>query len=315
MQVLELLASQAAISLENARLYQETIDLNVAYERFVPKQFLQILGKRSVIDVELGDCIQKTISVLFTDIRDYTTITEKQTPEQSYGFINDYLSYMAPIIRKHNGFINRYEGDAIMALFPNSADDAITAAIEMEKTLVTFNQHLETKGITPIRVGLGINTGPAMLGTVGEQERMEANVISDAVNAASRIESLNKMYQTRFLISDNTYAELNSPKSYHLRPIDRVQVKGKSQAMLVYEVLDSLPLTEREKKYALYESYLKAWEAYQAGEFKLACDAFGSCLQIDEDDYPTQLLLGRCQSYLEKGAPEGWDGTVKLTEK
>ena len=193
LEILQLLSGQAAISIQNAKLYTEVREnesrlaqLNKAYERFVPGQFLQYLEKSSIIDVELGDQVQLEMSVLFSDIRDFTTLSESMTPEENFKFINSYLSRMEPAIAENSGFIDKYIGDAIMALFSGEADNAVKAGISMLHRLIEYNQHRANSGYKPIKNGIGINTGFLMLGTVGGQNRMDSTVISDAVNLASR---------------------------------------------------------------------------------------------------------------------------------
>jgi len=238
-EILNLLSSQAAISIKNAQLYQHTAALNRAYQRFVPRQFLHFLEKLSIIDVELGDQVQLEMSVLFSDIRDFTTLSEKMTPKDNFQFINAYLSRMEPAILENNGFIDKYIGDAIMALFSGSADEAVNAGLAMLQQLQLYNQERVESGETPIKIGIGINTGNLMLGTVGGQNRMDTTVISDAVNLASRVESLTKNYGVSLLITQHTYARLLNPSHYVIRPIDTVKVKGKSELVTVYEVLNA----------------------------------------------------------------------------
>jgi predicted ATPase/class 3 adenylate cyclase/tRNA A-37 threonylcarbamoyl transferase component Bud32 len=238
---LDLLSSEIVISINNARLYSQTkelnerlIVLNRAYERFVPEDFLDLLHKKSIMDVALGDHTQISMSVLFTDIRNFTTRSEKMTPQENFDFINSFLGVMVPIIKKHSGFVDKYIGDAIMALFPRNADDAIKASIEMQQTLKEYNK--QNPHQDPIEIGIGINTGLLMLGTVGEPNRMAATVISDTVNIASRIESLTKTYQKPILIAEDTYKKIKNPLMYNFEKIGQVQVKGKAKEITIYQV-------------------------------------------------------------------------------
>jgi len=166
------------------------------------------------------------MTTMFADIRGFTTLSETMTPQENFKFINGYLTQMEPIIDKYNGFIDKYIGDAIMALFPTCADDAVQAAIAMLKKLVDYNQGRQRAGYQLINIGIGIHTGPLMLGTVGGQNRMDGTVISDAVNLASRVEGLTKIYGTPLLITEQTYSSLTDVSQYHIRVIDCVTVKG-----------------------------------------------------------------------------------------
>ena len=209
--------------------------INEAYSRFVPNEFLKLLEKESMLDVKLGDHIQKEMTILFSDIRQFTEMSEKMTPQENFNFLNSYLEVIGPIIRKHNGFIDKYIGDAIMALFAGEPDDALLAAIEMQEELRIFNFERASRGLEPVKVGIGIHTGNLILGTIGEKERMEGTVIADAVNLASRIESLTKEYYTSILVSEFSVRKMKNPKQFLLREIDYVVVKGKSNVITVLE--------------------------------------------------------------------------------
>ena len=289
--VLQMLGTQAAISLENARFFSKMQTLYRSTERFVPKEFLKLLHKKTIEEVKLGDSVEMEISALFSDIRQYTTITEKQTPEESAAFINEYLSFMAPIIRKHHGFINQFHGDAIMALFPKSATSAVDAAVDMSEALGRFNKHIEAKGIDNVNIGIGINTGKAMILTMGEEERMDANVISDAINTAARLEGLNKMYGTRLLISDATYEKLTNKDSLLVRQIDRVRVKGRTKPITIYQIFGKSTHPKAKEFNIIKDAYQQALNLYQAGEFTQAKKEFQNILKINSDDKPSLRLL------------------------
>ncbi len=170
--------------------------------------------------------------MLFSDIRDFTTLSESMTQEDNFKFINSYLSRMEPLIVENRGFIDKYIGDAIMALFSGGADDAVKAGIAMLHLLAEYNRHRLKSGYIPIMIGIGINTGSLMLGTVGGHNRMDSTVISDAVNLASRIEGLTKNYGVSLLITHETFLRLTNPADYAFRLIGRVKVKGKSDMVV-----------------------------------------------------------------------------------
>ena len=281
---------------ERIRFTDELFQLNKAYERFVPNQFLQFLEKSSIIDVELGDQVQLEMSVLFSDIRDFTTLSESMTPEDNFRFINSYLSRMEPVINENNGFIDKYIGDAIMALFSGEADHAVKAGIAMLQGLVEYNQNRANFGCAPIQIGIGINTGSLMLGTVGGQNRMDGTVISDAVNLASRVESLTKNYGVSLLITQPTYSRLKNPSQYAIRTLDTVKVKGKSEAVTIYEVFDADPLAIKEGKLATLELFAEARANYLEGKFSEAARLFSECWRQNQGDRVAKIYWERCQS-------------------
>jgi predicted ATPase/class 3 adenylate cyclase/tRNA A-37 threonylcarbamoyl transferase component Bud32 len=280
LEVLNLLSAQAAIALDNARLYTNLADLNAAYARFVPRQFLQHLNKRSITEVHLGDQVQVEMSVMFADIRAFTTLSETLTPQANFAFINDYLACMEPIIVEHGGFIDKYIGDAIMALFSGAVDDAVGGAIAMQQALEAYNDRRQQQGLSPIRIGIGINTGTLMLGTVGGPNRMDSTVISDAVNLTARLEELTKTYGVSLLISHHTYSQLRYPQHHCIRNIGRVTVKGKTQAITIYEVFDGDPAPLKQAKLATLEAFQAGVEAYQHRQPVAARHHFEHCAAI-----------------------------------
>jgi two-component system sensor histidine kinase ChiS len=162
--------------------------VSIALTRFVPKEFLAILDKSNATDLRLGDHVKKNMTIFFSDIRSFTTLSESLTPEENFRFINSYLSRVVPVVNNYGGFVDKYIGDAIMALFPEGAgaDSAVSAAIEMQKRIREYNVHRASCGYRPLSMGIGIHTGTLMLGVVGVENRMQSTVISDAVNLASR---------------------------------------------------------------------------------------------------------------------------------
>lgn len=268
--------------------------LNQAFSRFVPGQFLQLLNKESIADVKLGDQVEKDMSILFSDIRDFTALSEGMTPEENFKFINSYLSRMESIIIRNKGFVDKYIGDAIMALFSGSADDAVKAGIAMLHQLVEYNQHRANCNYRAIKIGMGINTGTLMLGTVGGYNRMDTTVISDAVNLAARLEGLTKNYGVSLLISHHTFKELQNPSDYAIRMIDHVKVKGKSELVTVYEVFDADLPEVREGKLANQDQFALALSLYSQQAYAEALQLFEACLGQNQADQVAQIYQQRC---------------------
>ncbi len=266
--------------------------LTDAYGRFVPHQFLHFLGYESILEVRLGDQIQKEMSVLFSDIRDFTALSETMTPQETFKFINTYLSRMEPVIAENQGFIDKYIGDAIMALFDGSADNAVKAGIAMLEQLNEYNATHTQPDRPLLQIGIGINTGSLMLGTVGGQNRMDSTVISDAVNLASRVENLTKEYGVSMLITHNTFIQLE--EVYDLRLLDRVKVKGKSQMVTVYEVFAADLPELRQKKSETKTIFEQGLVFYHANRFIEATILFSACLQQNPADNVAQIYMQRC---------------------
>ncbi|MBN9513090.1 MAG: adenylate/guanylate cyclase domain-containing protein [Alphaproteobacteria bacterium] len=210
-------------------------ETNLSIERFVPRAFLAKIGRPNIRSVALGDNKRQDMTILFADIRNFTALSERMSPDENFAFINAYLAEMGPVIAQHGGFIDKYIGDAIMALF-EKADDGVRAGLAMLAILERFNATRLAAGAEPIVIGIGLNTGSLMMGTIGEQHRMDGTVISDAVNLAARLESLTKDYRVALLVSQFTVDRLDDPGAYALRPVDTVVVRGRTQPVAIFEV-------------------------------------------------------------------------------
>ncbi len=289
--------------------------INKANSRFVPRQFIEFLGKDSIADVQLGDQIQKEMTILFTDIRSFTTISEEMTPKENFDFLNNYLGYMEPVIRNNHGFIDKFMGDSIMAIFSESPEDALNAAIEMRIKLQEFNQVMGQFGKPPIDSGIGIHTGNLMLGIVGGEGRMDGTVISDAVNLASRIEGLTKMYGGSIIISEDTLIKLNDPSHYNFRFVDIVKVKGKREAVYVFEIIDGEPLNIKELKTQTKKKISKALQLYKNKDLQGAISLFKEVCKKNKYDKAAELYISRCNRFIKNGIPKDWDGIEVIDEK
>jgi class 3 adenylate cyclase len=200
---------------------------------------------------------------------------------------------MEPLIAQHNGLIDKYIGDAILALFPIQANDAVNGAITMLKTLSEYNKKLQNINLPTIKIGIGLNTGPLMLGTIGGQNRMESTVIADAVNLASRIEKLTKIYGSHLLITKHTYLALTNVSQYQIRLIDKVKVKGKSEIVTIYEIFDADTPSVITLKNQTRTDFEQGFLLYHSNQFELARQLFKKVLQINKNDIVAQIYLER----------------------
>ena len=276
--------------------------INQSLERFVPSAFLKLLSKENISEVSLGNNIEKQMSIMFSDIRSFTSISEKLKPQEAFEFINEYLKKMGPVIRKHHGFIDKYIGDGIMALFPENPEDAVNASIEMMEQLIAFNKENELKNLPQIDIGVGIHTGMCMLGTVGEYKRMDTTVISDAVNLAARIESLTKTYKTPILISEETFNGLSKNKNIRVRYIGIATVIGKSISTKLYEVLVRHEYNDEE-----LSTFDEGIRKYYQKDFEGAKESFKKLLGKHRLDGVLQYYLNRIDKYLQEGLTDNWN--------
>jgi len=294
--------------------YNKLEILNKAYTRFVPQNFLDILSKDHITDIKLGDHIEKDMTVLFTDIRDFTLLSESMSVTDNFRFINSFLGAISPIIRNNNGFIDKYIGDSIMALFV-FPEDSINCGIEMLKALDEFNKSRGTKARPKIKIGVGVHTGKLMLGTIGEEERMEPTVISDAVNLASRLESLTKWYNTPIIVSMNTLNSIMTNINYNYRIIDAVTVVGKNKPVEIVEILDGLAKEEFDLKLRNKERLEKVIKLFQNLEINNAYKILSEMMDESKDDKVVLNHFERCEFMIKNGIPKDWDGYYKMLFK
>ena len=293
----------------------QQVSVTRAYQRFVPPQLLTSLGKTSILDVQLGDQVDVEMSILFCDIRSFTSISEKMTPAHNFGFVNAYLSRIGPVIRAHDGYIDKFMGDGVMAVFQQSPDDAVAAAVAMQQELHRYNDTAATEGRHSFQAGIGINTGQMMLGTLGEADRMEGSVISDAVNLASRLEGLSKYYDTGILISQHTQQMLDKDR-FCTRQIDLVRVKGKAQPVAIYEIIDPETGKTGALKQAAISQFDEAITLYRNQEFPAALAAFETIFAANPQDGPAGIYIDRCRRLMADGwDAASWDGVETIETK
>jgi adenylate cyclase len=320
------LALQSSSAIESALLYEKNIRearekeeaMRRVYEitaKFVPFEFIGSLGHKVITDVKLGDQVEKNVTVLFTDIRDYTSLSEQMTPEENFQFVSSYNERMGPIIRNHNGFINQYLGDAIMALFPESAEKSLHAAIEMQRNIREFNALQKARNLPSIKMGIGMHTGPLIMGITGDKDRLDATTISDTVNTASRIESLTKYYKASILLSEITLQQIQHPGMFHLRYLGKVQVKGRQSSIGIHECFssDSEDQVNKKEKTLLY--FNEGIHHYLNKSFANAIKCFEYVTGINPEDLTTQFFLDNSIRHLQKGVPENWSGVVEMSNK
>lgn len=272
--------------------------LNESFARFVPSKLIHLLGKNEVIQVALGDQIQKEMTVLFSDIRSFTELSESMNPQENFNFLNSYLERMTPAVEKHSGTIDKFIGDAIMALFETNAEDGLMAAIEMHRQLKLYNADRDRHGYKPIETGIALHKGPVMLGTIGSKNRMEVTVISDTVNTASRIEGLTKNYGAKILLSETAFSSLKDPSQFLYRYLGRTFVRGRKEDLSILEFCD----TESDEA----EQFFKTKSKFERGvfhffeeEYTFAFNHFRDVLSEYPTDSASTWYLQACRTSLK----------------
>lgn len=287
-----------------------------ATSKFVPSEFVRSVGKESITDIKLGDHTEKNVTVLFSDIRDYTTLAEGMTPEQNFKFVNAYVGRMGPIIKENKGFVNQYLGDGIMALFPKNPESALDAAIEMQRTLTLYNKRrVEEKGYKPLSVGIGLHTGPLIMGIIGDSKRNDSAVISDAVNSAARVEGMTKHFGANIIISGDSLQLMKDPASFNCRYLGKVRVKGKQKALEIYECIDGDSIESISMKLETKTHYDQGVELFFDGQFNEASTAFEWVLYKNPGDSIAFYFNEMAKKYAVLGPPEDWSLGAVMHEK
>lgn len=290
-------------------------DINASYYRFVPKQFLEFLGKKSILEVKLGDQIEAELVILVSSIRSFNVLSKGMTSAERYHYINTFYEVAGPMIRKHGGIINTYLSAGVMALFPQKAEQALLNALEMRQKLEEYSsdKHApDSKKIAQFDLGVGIHKGPAMLGIVGEQERMEGHVISEDVNVSLLLEKHTKTLGASILLTSIVYEDIRTIKSYEYRYLGLVQLSEASAPLELYDVFEGDTESLRINKRITRERFEQGIAYYQAGRFYDARMAFIEVIKKNDQDQAAKLYFALCDEFFQKGVAKGWNGSLVL---
>lgn len=306
-------------TMEQGRLYnapdQESIDReNKKFSPFVPTEFLRLLDRNEVSEIFPGDNTEKEITIMFVDIRQFSSISERLTSAQTVEFLNSYLARMTPIIKGNNGFIDKFIGDAIMAIFPGDGEDAVKAAIDIRIELTLLNAQRTVEGNPAFEIGIGIHSGKMSLGAIGTMDRLETTVIGDNVNIASRVESLTKLFHAPLLITDSVYKQIRDPALYFLREIDSIRVRGKKNPIVIYECFDADRKSEIRQKKKTLSKFSMGLFLYKAGRFQEALDIFTDCSETAPEDPLPKIYGRRCNFLLENPPGDNWSGISRFRD-
>lgn len=293
---------------------EELRALKNSLARFFPSEYLKFLNKDNVTQLKLGDHVSKEMAVMFSDIRSFTTLSERMSPQEIFNFVNAYLKWVSPEIHRANGFIVKYLGDGVMAAFPDRVDDAVEAGIAKQQKVREYNQERQAQGLVPIAIGIGVHVGHMMVGLIGEPNRMQGDTLSDTINLTSRLEGLTKIYGVSLLISEEVRNRLSHPERYWLRFLDRVIVKGRSEPIAIYEVLDAEIEAIRDLKLKTLTDFEQGIQHYRQCDFNQAKRSFEQVLEIHPSDKTGLIYLKRINQFLQDGVPDDWSGIWAFTQ-
>ncbi|MBF0352506.1 MAG: response regulator [SAR324 cluster bacterium] len=273
------------------------------FKKFVPRQFLGRIARDGMENIEVGHAEMDVMSILFADIRSFTPFAETISPQELLNFLNAYFRRMNVPIHEQRGFIDKFIGDAVMAVFERDSGSpasevfrAVQSALDMFRVLETYNIHRKQSGYVPIRIGIGVHRGPVIVGTVGSKDRMDSTVIGDTVNIAARLEGLTKIYGVSLVVSEPVIEEIRSEPSFLFRELDWVCVKGKKAPIWVYEIFNPDPPEIRDYKLKSKQLMRKGIEATHRQEWDNAIAIFRSLLRECPQDNAVAYHLQCCES-------------------
>lgn len=326
LKLLTTIALQSASAIESAHLYQKGLkesrdreeairEIHEVSQKFVPSEFLESLGKDNITEVRLGDLVEREVTVVFADIREFTSVSEGMSPKENFLFVNSFNNKMGPIIRKNNGFILQYLGDGFMALFPKGSQNAVRASVEMQKALQEYNKERKVKNREPIKVGVGMQNGKLIMGITGDVKRLDAAIISDTVNTAARVEGLSKHYGTSILLTKECKDNLTNPEEFDFRYLGPVQVKGKQNSIDLYECINGDATTLLDHKLNTLSTFNEAMNLYFNKEFAMAAVTFQQIFKLNALDGTSKLFLNKSARLITQELQDNWKGVELMSTK
>jgi adenylate cyclase len=288
-------------------MFQHYISATVVNELLKNPGMLKLGGER------------KVATAFFSDIKSFTSVSETLEPEKLVSVLNEYLSAMTDIILRYEGYLDKYEGDAIVSMFgiPVEQNDhavrACNAALDMRKELAILRQMWKREGKPAFEARIGINSGPMIAGNIGGKDRFDYTAIGDSVNLASRLEGANKMYNTIIIISEDTFYHVH--EKFWCRELDFIRVKGKNQPVRIYELIGRKTEEIDPIRSSSLEYFLKGLEIYRKQDWIHAYDLFQKALKLKPDDGPSLEFIRRCKKFIENPRPVDWDGVFEIRDK
>ena len=271
--------------------------LSTAAQRFVPHDLLRILNKQSITDVQLGENADRVMAIMFSDIRGFTTLAERMTPQENFDFVNEYFGRIGPIVRLHQGFVLKYMGDGMMAAFPGGPEDALRAGVDILKSISAYSDARAAEGRERINTGIGLHVGPMRLGIVGESDRIQGDAISDEVNLVARVEGLTKEYGAPLLLTDPARTALPDGAAFKLRRLGSTRLRGKANPVAIHECYDGDPAEQRVLRQRTQPIFEEAVSRYLAGDLWEAGRLFH---QVQADNPLDEVVAG----YLKRTAEQ-----------
>lgn len=292
---------------------QEMTKLSNAYFRFVPQQFLKVLGKKNMTQISLGEQTNRRMTMLVCNTRSFSEFSKTLSTDENFRFINSFLKEFGPAIREYGGFTSRYLGPGMLAMFPNEPEEALKAAMKLRATLEGYNVHRQNSGYEPINIGVAVHTADVMIGIIGEEQRLEGSVVSMDVDLTLELEKLSAKLGVNVLLSENCMRSLKMPPQGAYRKLGSFQLAEEISTIELFDVFEGDPEHIRKLKQETKQSFERAVELFRSGRFYDAREVFVSVVKRNRYDLAAKLYFFECDRYFQEGVSEEWNNALKIS--
>ncbi|RUS45891.1 HAMP domain-containing protein [Cohnella sp. AR92] len=292
---------------------QEMTKLSNAYFRFVPQQFLKVLGKKNMTQISLGEQSNRRMTMLVCNMRQFSEFSKSLTTDEIFRFINSFLKEFGPSVREHGGFTSRYLGPGMLSMFPNEPEEALKAALKLRSTLEAYNLGRRTSGYEPIDIGIAIHTADVMIGIIGEEQRLEGSVVSADVDLTLGLEKLSAKLGVQVLMTEDSMRSMKKLPQSSYRKLGSFQLDGESQPIELFDLYEGDPDHIRKLKQETKESFERAVELFRSGRFYDAREVFVAVVKKNRYDLAAKLYFFECDRYFQEGVSEQWNNALKIS--
>ncbi len=295
------------------RYIQEVTRLSNSYFRFVPQQFLKVLGKTNMTQINLGEQANRHMTILVCNMRNFDTFSAQLTTEENFKFINSFLKVFGPVIREHGGFTSRYLGPGMLTLFPNSPHAALKAAVQLRAILETYNSNRQKVSYEPIDIGIAVHTGDVMIGIIGEEQRMEGSVVSNHVQLALDLERLSQKLGVTVLLTEETMQAMKRKVPGHYRNLGSFQIGEEDRTIELFDLYEGDPEHIKQLKDETKAQFEHAVELFRNGRFYDARECFVSVVKKNRYDLAAKHYFFACDRYFQEGGAAEWNHALRIS--
>ncbi len=292
---------------------QEVTKLSNSYFRFVPQQFLKVLGKTNMTQISLGEQANRDMTILVCNMRGFSELSTRLTTEENFRFINSFLNVFGPVVRECGGFTSRYLGPGMLTMFPDDSSAAIRAAVRLRAMLDTYNAERTHAGGESIDIGIAIHSGDVMIGIIGEEQRMEGSVVSNHVQLTLELEKLSAKLGVQVLLTEETMHASRKPLGGNCRKLGTFQIGDEQRTIELFDLYEGDPAHIRQLKQETKQEFEAALALFQSGRFYDAREGFVAVVKKNRYDLPAKHYFFACDRYFQEGVPAQWNNSLRIS--